>query len=633
MSFYLKKNILIYLSISLLTVQSCTPQTDHYTDKAFDKPKLYSYNREVEGQNIQINSFYITMRDGVQIAADVYLPKKLKNVEQLPTILFQTRYWRSIGFKWPASMFYNQLDFNGAGKEYIKTFIANGYAFVSIDVRGSGASTGVWKHPFSSDEIKDGSEIADWIIKQPWSNGIIGTFGRSYSGSAAEFALVNNHPAIKAAMPMYAPFDVFDDIGFPGGMHNQWYTSTWGKLNQLLDQNIVPVDDWKADFFVSGVSPVKNHYEILKTAIVEHQENVSIDKEALKVSFRDDHINAKIENIDVFSPYSFINEINHAKTPIYSYSGWMDGGYQHAAIRRFLNLESPDKKLIIGPWGHMGTYNISPANPGRSGFDHLSEILKFFDFHLKNIENGIRKEAPIHYFTMVEEKWKESYQWPPNHVSNKTYFFHGKSHLTDSSSELAITNLDVHPSTAAGLNTRWEALAGDHPKPPFYPNRTTKDSTLLHYSTLPLKMDAEVTGHPILSVFVSIPNKDLGLIVYLEDVNQTGEVKHVTVGHFRGIHRKTQEESSLYKDVVIGHSYKQEDASPLTPGEVTKLTFDLLPTSYLFKKGHSIRITIVSNDIDHFTNLNTDLKTIKIYSGGQYSSSIQLPISWHDLEE
>ena len=137
---------------------------------------------------------------------------------------------------------------------------------------------------------------------------------------------------------------------------------------------------------------------------------------------------------------------------------------------------------------------------------------------------------------------------------------------------MTIANLEVDPNTAAGTSTRWESLAGDHPKPPFYPNRSTKDSTLLHYSTAPLKMDAEVTGHPIINVYLSTPNMDLGLIVYLEDVNQSGEVNHVTVGHFRGIHRKIQEEPTQYKDVVPYHSFLKADALPMIPDEPTKIT-------------------------------------------------------------
>ncbi len=596
------------------------------SDAAIDLPRPYTPEENKAYSSITIETHYVSMRDGIQIAVDVYRPKGLDEGIKLPAILFQTRYWRSIGFYWPISMFYDRLDFNGAGKGYIEALVKNGYAFVSVDVRGSGASTGTWTQPFSDAEIRDGAEIINWIIEQSWSNGIIGTFGRSYSGSAAEFNLINQHPAIKAAMPMYTPYDVYDDIGFPGGIHNEWYTRQWGNTNQLLDQNTVPIDDWKARTFVTGVSHVRGSRKTLKLAIENHKLNVDIDKESHKIKFRDDPINPNVEHIDTFSPFTFSKEINDSNVPMYSYSGWMDGGYQHAAIKRFLNSTHSQKKLTIGPWDHMGKHNVSPANPGKSGFDHISEVLKFFDFHLKGIENGIDKEPPIHYFTMIEEKWKSTFEWPPPNSAYDTMFLEsseGLSHILQN--EERSIPLKIDSTIGTGTNTRWEATATDGGLPPFYANRASKDSSLLHFTSIPLTRDLEVTGHPILTIFASSSSNDFGLIAYLEDVSESGEVNHVTVGHFRAIHRKIAD-SPLYKDVVPQHSYRKEDAQFLKPGQPTELTFDLLPTSYLFRKGHRIRLVIVDRDKDHFKNLNPELKAIDIHVGGKWKSFLELPI-------
>ena len=76
-------------------------------------------------------------------------------------------------------------------------FTAYGYAVVKADVRGSGASFGPWPFPWSPDEITDGAELVDWIVRQPWSNGKVGAFGTSYLGATSEFLLVNRHPAVK----------------------------------------------------------------------------------------------------------------------------------------------------------------------------------------------------------------------------------------------------------------------------------------------------------------------------------------------------------------------------------------------------------------------------------------------------
>ena len=82
-------------------------------------------------------------------------------------------------------------------------FASRGYAMVRIDVRGSGASFGRWSGPSSSDEVKDGGEIVNWIVAQPWSNGKVGAMGDSYEGSTAQMLAAVNHPAVKAVIPRF----------------------------------------------------------------------------------------------------------------------------------------------------------------------------------------------------------------------------------------------------------------------------------------------------------------------------------------------------------------------------------------------------------------------------------------------
>ncbi len=103
--------------------------------------------------------------------------------------------------------------------QYAKRFLAKGYAWVSIDVRGSGASFGHRRYSHSPEEIQDGAEIVDWIFHQPWSNGQVGALGISYSGASAELLLANQHPAVKAVAPMFSGFDLYPKIAFPGGIH------------------------------------------------------------------------------------------------------------------------------------------------------------------------------------------------------------------------------------------------------------------------------------------------------------------------------------------------------------------------------------------------------------------------------
>ncbi|MBL7659891.1 CocE/NonD family hydrolase, partial [Escherichia coli] len=90
---------------------------------------------------------------------------------------------------------------------------------------------------WSSDEIRDGAEIVDWIVRQPWCNGTVAALGNSYDGTSAELLLVNQHPAVRVIAPCFSLFDVYTDIAFPGGIHAAWFTDTWGRYNEALDRN------------------------------------------------------------------------------------------------------------------------------------------------------------------------------------------------------------------------------------------------------------------------------------------------------------------------------------------------------------------------------------------------------------
>ena len=112
----------------------------------------------------EYTSRYLTMRDGVRIAVDLYLPKKLPAGSHLPTIVLQTRYFRSHRIAWPFSAFWP-----GLYEPRIARYVQHGYAFVVVDVRGTGASFGTREQEWTPDEIRDGAEVVGWIVAPVWS--------------------------------------------------------------------------------------------------------------------------------------------------------------------------------------------------------------------------------------------------------------------------------------------------------------------------------------------------------------------------------------------------------------------------------------------------------------------------------
>src|SRR5258708_16843626 len=95
-------------------------------------------------RGMRYSSCYVTMRDGVRIAIDLYLPVGLTSGARLPAILHQTRYYRSVELRWPLRMLFGGKPFQhiAADKRRRRRFVASGYAWVDAAVRGSGASYG-----------------------------------------------------------------------------------------------------------------------------------------------------------------------------------------------------------------------------------------------------------------------------------------------------------------------------------------------------------------------------------------------------------------------------------------------------------------------------------------------------------
>ena len=297
-----------------------------------------------------------------------------------------------------------------------------------------------------------------------------------------------------------------------------------------------------------------------------------------------------LPNIDSLSTQTYAKDIIASGAAIYSYSGWFDGGYQMAAIKRHLRHNNTHNKLILGPWDHGGRRNISPFNLGPAKFDHQGELLKFFDNHLQDLDTGIRNEAPVHYFTMGEERWKASKTWPPNATRVHLYFSADQQlSLNAPGQTMASDQYHVDPSAGTGHQTRWNTLVGK-PLPTPYADRTIADNQVWSYASAPLEQAMEVTGHPTVSIYLSTTTTDATIFVYLEDEDKSGEVIYVTEGLLRALHRKVVDPPNHFPDGIPYRTFTRKNASLLTPGEVAKLSFALLPTSYQFKKRTSYQI-------------------------------------------
>src|SRR6201992_4154407 len=177
------------------------------------QPSDYVAERAIEFELASPLSEYVAMRDGCRLAVDAYVPRPKHGaaVEPFPTLVLFTSYYRRFKLRPGGSGEVNP----NTGK-FRDFFVPRGYAVVVVDVRGTGASFGTRDSFRSPRERDDSREIADWIVRQSWSNGVIGATGISYLGAAADFLASTGHEAVKAIAPLSAGWGNYRGKSFPG---------------------------------------------------------------------------------------------------------------------------------------------------------------------------------------------------------------------------------------------------------------------------------------------------------------------------------------------------------------------------------------------------------------------------------
>ncbi|TXT58205.1 MAG: putative hydrolase, CocE/NonD family [Promethearchaeota archaeon] len=576
------------------------------------------------------SSQYLTMRDGVKIAIEVVLPEDLGKTDKIPTVLMQTRYWRNYKLRIPFRWLLNDIP----DKKMLYSYLTSrGYGLVTVDVRGTGASFGTRPYPWHKNEVEDGRDIMDWIVEQFWSNGDVVAMGGSYVGVTSEYAASLNHPAFKAVFPYSNQWDVYSEVAFPGGLYNHYFIRIWGELGEGLDQNsskkflsLFPI----FYFFLKGVQPVETdeNEELLEKAVKEHKKNVYVFQNEGEVDFRDEPLTGQeVDNADTVGVFTEQANIEKSNVPFLTWAGWLDGAAAENIINRFMNYKNP-MRAVIGDFDHGMkrranpyfplTYDIIPEKE-----EQMKSWFDFFDLALYGEDSF--SEKVLYYYTMGEEKWKKTEKWPPMGQEMHRFYLNENSTLTGSkpNKEEGEDKYSVDFNITSGDGNRWHVHYAQKMN---YTKREKIDPNLLVYDTLPLEEDMEITGHPIMTLNLASTHQDGAIIVYLEDVDEEGNITYLTEGEFRFIHRKISE-TPPYKIDIPYHSFKKADALPLVPGEVAEIKFGLLATSVLVRKGHKLRLAICGADKDTFLRYPSEGNPVlSIKRSKETQSFIDIPV-------
>nr|MDO8110494.1 CocE/NonD family hydrolase [Candidatus Sigynarchaeota archaeon] len=597
----------------------------------FDAKRISAKKPKYKG--FTTTSYHVAAKDGVPIAVDVILPKGLPGSERVTAIMHMTRYWRAYNFKAPIKWFMR----DPTDPVVARVFAEHGYALLNVDVRGTGASGGVISYPFDRDE-DDAVDIMNWIITQPWSNGRVVTYGTSYSGSTAELVATTKHPALKAVICKQNPWDMFAMI-VPGGIINKKFIDFWSNLGRGLDQTtgkallaLKPINPAFATLVsnvVIGVKPVDLGRSLLslRDAARIHEKNAYPSDYESRVTFSDDPINDEGVTADQISIFSRKDEIEATGVPMYAFGSWQDSVTADVVISRFLHFKNP-QKAVIGDWDHVRLHKASPffshaAKPNVNHVDQTKDWLLFYD---DVIAGSFPDEKMLYYYTMGEERWKKTATWPPAGTRNEPWYFQEGSGLGKDApaGEHYSDECVIRHDTGTGIRNRWYTLLS---LPIKYPHRAQEDQKLLVYTSEPITAPMEITGHPILTIFVKTTRDDGMIVAYLEFIDPKGGIHMITEGQIRLMHRKVSTAAPPYPLPIPYHSYKRKDALPVVPGELMEVTVALYPTSILLGKGSRLRIAIGGADKDSFSRCPAEgTTTLTVERDIEHPSRVILPI-------
>src|SRR5271170_969488 len=477
---------------------------------------------------VRIEQAWIPMKDGVRLAATLYMPDGAKPGEKFPVLLEYLPYRKDDGT---------------AAGDYPKHayFAHRGYVSVRVDIRGFGASEGSPpEREYSEQEQLDGEQVIAWLAAQPWSTGKVGMFGISWGGFNSIQMAMRHPPALKAIIAVDATENLFhDDVHYIDGMmHVDEF-----ELNMDLAPSMTGAPDYTLDDKVLGQRFESTPWSLL---YFKHQ--------------RDGQF--------WHSPVRPLSEI---KIPCFLIGGLLDG-YRDSIPRMLAQVKAP-VKAIVGPWNHTFP---NEAEPGPQ-IEWRDQALRWWDYWLKNRNTGIMEEPPLSIYMQdwhapdphlknVPGKWRGEIGWPPRNAINTTLYLYDAHVLSTEPAKAASHQLRYIPSVGVEAGFWWGELLTD---------QRPVDAFSLTYDSAPLKESLTMLGRPhaVLQASSSAPLADW--FARLSDVAPDGTVTQSTGAGLNGAQR---ENASDPKDLV--------------PNQTYSLDIEMHLATWTFPVGHRIRLSV-----------------------------------------
>ncbi|RPI76642.1 MAG: CocE/NonD family hydrolase [Desulfobacteraceae bacterium] len=533
----------------------------------------------------------VPMRDGIGLATDLYFPK---TEGRLPVILIRTPY----------------------SKEMVELkarfYARRGYIVAVQDCRGRFASPGVWE-PYVN-EAHDGYDAVEWLAIQPWASGKVGMIGGSYVGWVQWWAARERSPHLTTIIPNVAPPDPYFNVPYEYGCFGLW------NLHWL------DLVDMEATADLSGKMMRKINEERGWESLFRVLPVIDLDKKILGKEVGAWRKWISHPDLDSYwASTGFQNHLAEVKIPVFQQSGWFDGDGIGSKLS-YLKMQShghANQKLILGPWGHTDTAacRFQGYDFGKKAFVDLHrDYLRWFDFWLKGINNGIDREPLVSLFVMGANEWVQGNSYPLAGTGMTKLYLSGPGQANASNGAKGLLSFEQPDVKAPADRYTYDPADPTPPAPRYRGKADSKRADILVYQTPPLKTPLTFVGPLSAVLYASSSAKDTDWFVRVCVVEPKGGIYVLTEGKIRARYRDSFEKPELLK-----------------PGEIYQYNLDLWQTGIQIPIGGRLRVEVASASFpDWSRNLNTgghnetETEYVKaeqtIYHDAAHPSHILLPV-------
>jgi len=509
-------------------------------------------------------------RDGVTLRADVFRPD---GEGKFPVVLERTPYDKH-------------------NETFGAQVAARGYVFIVQDVRGRYASDGEW-YPLKN-ESNDGYDTVEWAAALAYSDGKVGMYGPSYVAVTQLLAAIAAPPHLVCIMPYAMASNAHEQWIYVGGAFSQALNQGWSTavsinvLEKKVSQTAQP-SHW--DMKLPPISyPILDVGPASALADYYHDWLSHPDYDAYwkQWSIEEHYGQIKVPALHVGAWYDYFEE-----GPIRNYLGIKAGGGSEAARK--------GQRLVMVVGGHAGAGpTVGEIDYGKDSVPDIGGLaLRWFDYVMKGIDNGMGAEKPVRLFVMGRNRWVDEPEWPVPGTSSVRYYLHSSGNANSLSGDgalLAIAPMDetadsyIYDPADPVPTTGGPAFGDVSLKPgPRDQREVEKRPDVLVYTSPLLEKDTEVLGSVALDLYVASTAVDTDFTGKLVDVSPDGRAINLTEGILRARYRISREKPER-----------------MEPGDVYRIKVDMGSTAHVFLAGHRVRLEISSSNFPRFDrNLNT----------------------------